>query len=99
MKYFAVAILCAMAAAATAQTKSDAAEVRQAIRFERAKDAAAQRQLGKESTRPTQPAKTQESVADAVAFERAKDAAAARQARLDAQSSADRSVANAGRRK
>jgi len=53
-----------MAAAATAQSKSDAAAIREAIRFERAKDAAA-----------------------------------ARQARLDAQSSADRSVANAGRRK
>jgi len=94
MKYFGVAILCAMAAAATAQTKSDAATVRQAIRFERAKDAAAQRQV-----RRAPAAKTEESLADAVAFERRKDAAAARQARLDAQSSADRSVADAGRKK
>ena len=80
---------------ATAQTKSDAAAVREAIRFERAKDAAAKRHL-----RRPPAAKPEESVADAVAFERAKDAAAARQARReDAQSSADRSVANAGRRK
>jgi hypothetical protein len=83
-----------MAAAATAQSQSDAAEVREAIRFERAKDAAAKREV-----RRAPAAKTRESVADAVAFERAKDAAAARQARVDAQSSADRSVANAGRRK
>jgi hypothetical protein len=95
MKYVNVAILCAMAAAAIAQTKSDAAAVREAIRFERAKDAAAKRQLPRAAA-----VKTKESVADAVAFERAKDAAAARQARLeDAHSSADRSVANAGRRK
>lgn len=95
MKYLGAAILCAMAAAATAQTKSDAAAVREAIRFERAKDAAAKRHVGRAPA-----VHTKESVADAVAFERAKDAAAARQARLEnAQSSADRSVANAGRRK
>jgi hypothetical protein len=96
MKYFGAAILFAMAAAATAQSKSeDAAAVREAIRFERAKDAAAKRQVSRAPVTP----KTKESVADAIAFERAKDAAAARQARMDAQSSADRSVANAGRRK
>ena len=94
MKYFGAVTLCAMAAAAMAQSKSDDAAVREAIRFERAKDAAAKRQV-----RRAPAAKAKESVADAVAFERAKDAAAARQARLDAQSSADRSVANAGRRK
>ena len=99
MRYVGAAILCAMSAAATAQTKSDAAAVREAIRFERAKHAAAQRQSGKESSRPHEPPKKQESVADAVAFERAKDAAAARQARRESQSSADRSVANADRRK
>jgi threonine synthase len=92
MKYLGAMALCAIAAAATAQSRSDAAAIREAVRFERAKAAAAQRQLGKESTHPAQPAKTQESVADAVAFERAKDAAAARQVRLDAHSSADRSV-------
>jgi hypothetical protein len=95
MKYVNVAILCAMAAAATAQTNTDAAAVREAIRFERAKDAAARRHLSRAAG-----VKAKESVADAVAFERAKDAAAARQARLeDAHSSADRSVANAGRGK
>ena len=45
MKYVGAVILCAMAAAATAQSKSDAADVREAIRFERAKDAAAKRQV------------------------------------------------------
>jgi hypothetical protein len=94
MKYVGAAILCAIAATAAAQSKSDAAAVREAIRFERAKDAAAKRQVRRAPT-----PKAKESVADAVAFERAKDAAAARQARLDAQSSADRSVANAGGRK
>ena len=94
MKYFGAVILCAIAATATAQPKSDDAAVREAIRFERAKDAAATRQV-----RRAPAVKAKESVADAVAFERAKDAAAARQARMDAQSSADRSVANAGRRK
>jgi hypothetical protein len=84
----------AAAVAATAQSKSDGAAVREAIRFERAKDAAAKRQAGRSLE-----AKAKESLADAVAFERAKDAASSRQARLDAQSSADRSVANAGKRK
>ncbi len=56
--------------------------VREAIRFERAKEAAARAQARKE--RPAPPKEREEGVAGAIRFERMKDTAAAAQARQDA---------------
>jgi hypothetical protein len=77
-----------------AQNNSDAAGVAEAIRFQRAEDAAAARQARMESGRadqaPAVDAKAEpreskpEGVQEAIRFQRAEDAAAARQARLAA---------------
>lgn len=87
-------------AGAQSRSHSDAAAEREAVRFERTKDAAGRRQINIEASRRPQAsaagkaaAEGNSSVGAAVNFERAKDAAAARQARLEARRSGEYSTA------
>jgi hypothetical protein len=106
---FVLGSAAAAALTCAAQMPSGDGGVQEAIRFERAKDAADARQARIEAARPhsqvtqTKSATTANTVGDggvqqAIRFERSKDAADARQARIEAGQASDTAVGNADRR-